>query len=217
MLKRKEWWALLGILGVLLLTPPIVSAQWGAIQSGVKAAQRGSQPQSQSPGGDGGPHNVANEQVGGAGLATSTTFRDKVRPFSYTIPAGWRQEGSGDPTGESAQFMLPGTTAGFNFHFTQMVPSFPRKASVDASYNRAVEEKGIGKYLSVKRRNQGDVIGWETIETPEKGSGGIQRIQWQCYDGQNYYYTFMAHADPRQFAQHRAALQTIIDSIRFSR
>jgi hypothetical protein len=217
MLKGKEWWALLGILGVLLLVPPTVSAQWGAIQRGIQAAHQETQPQYQSPSGDGGPHNVANEQVGGAGLRTTTTFRDKARPFSYTIPAGWRQEGGGDPTGESAQFMLPGTTAGFTFHLTQMVPSFPRKASVDASYNRALEEKSIGKYQSVKRRNQGDVIGWETIETPQKGSGGFQRIQWQCYDGQNYYYTFIAHADARQFAQHRAALQTIIDSIRFAR
>jgi hypothetical protein len=216
MLKGKEWWALLGILGVLLLVPPTVSAQWGAIQRGIQATQQSTQPQTQSPGGDG-PHNVANEQVGGAGLPSTTTFRDKVRPFSYTIPAGWRQEGSGDPTGESVQFMLPGSTAGFTFHLTQMVPSFPRKASVDASYKQAMEEKSIGKYLSVKRRNQGDVIGWETIETAQKGSGGFQRIQWQCYDGQNYYYTFIAHADARQFAQHRAALQSIIDSIRFSR
>jgi hypothetical protein len=73
-----------------------------------------------------------------------------------------------------------------------MVPSFPRKAAVDAGYKQAMEEKSIGKYLSVKRRDQGDVIGWETIETAEKGSGGFQRIQWQCYDGQNYYYSFMA-------------------------
>ena len=47
----------------------------------------------------------------------------------------------------------------------------------------------------MKRRDQGGsrgVIGWETIETAEKGSGGFQRIQWQCYDKDNYYYSFMA-------------------------
>jgi len=200
----------------LVIVPPAVLAQWGAIQKGMEATRAGTQPQAQSPGGDG-PHNVADEKVGGAGLSSATTFKDRGRPFSYTIPAGWRQEGSGDPTGENAQFMLPGTTAGFTFHLTQMVPSFPRKASVDASYKQAMEEKSIGKYLAVKRRDQGEVIGWETIETPEKGSGGFQRIQWQCYDGQNYYYTFIAHADPGQFQQHRAALQGIVDSIRFSR
>jgi hypothetical protein len=216
MLKIKTRWILLGILALLLLVPPTVMAQWGTIQRGIQATRYGTQPQNSNTG-DGGPHNVANEQVGGAGLPSTTTFRDRVRPFSYTIPAGWRQEGSGDPTGESVQFMLPGTTAGFTFHLTQMVPSFPRKASVDASYKQAMEEKSIGKYLSVKRRNQGDVIGWETIETSQKGSGGFQRIQWQCYDGQNYYYTFIAHADARQFAQHRATLQSIIDSIRFTR
>ncbi len=36
-----------------------------------------------------------------------------------------------------------------------MVPSFPRKAAVDASYKQAMEEKGIGKYMAVKRRDQG--------------------------------------------------------------
>ncbi len=216
MFRWKNWWAPAALLALLVVVPAVVWAQWGAIQRGVQAARPSPQPQAQNPGGDG-PHNVANEQVGGKGLASATTFKNRVRPFSYTIPAGWRQEGSGDPAGERAQFMLPGATAGFNFHFTQMVPSFPRQASVEASYKRALEEKSIGKYLSVKRRDQGDVIGWETIETPDKGSGDFQRIQWQCYDGQNYYYSFMAHADPRQFAQHRAALQSIIDSVRFSR
>ncbi len=216
MVRWKNWWVPAAILALMVVVPAVVWAQWGAIQRGVQATRQSTQPQAQNPGGDG-PQNVANEQVGGKGLASATTFKNRIRPFSYTIPAGWRQEGSGDPTGERGQFMLPGTTAGFNFHFTQMVPSFPRQASVEASYKRALEEKSIGKYMSVKRRDQGDVIGWETIETAEKGSGGFQRIQWQCYDGQNYYYSFMAHADPRQFAQHRAALQSIIDSVRFGR
>jgi len=216
MLKRKELWALLGILAVLTIVPSVVLAQWGAIQRGMEATRQSTQTKPQTSGGDG-PHNVANEKVGGAGLSSAATFKNKERPFSYTIPAGWRQEGGGDPTGGRVQFMLPGTTAGFNLHYTQMVPSFPRKAAVEASYKQAMEEKSIGKYQSVKRRDQGEVIGWETIETPEKCSGGIQRIQWQCYDGQNYYYSFMAHADPRQFQQHRAALQGIIDSVRFSR
>ena len=147
------------------------------------------------------------------------TYKDRVRPFSYSIPAGWRQE-AGDPAGESVTFMLPGTTCGFTFHFTQMVPSFPRKASVDASYKQAMEEKGIGKYLAVKRRDQGGkegIIGWETIETAEKGSGGFQRIQWQCYDAQNYMYSFIAHSEPKDFNANRADLQRIIDSIRFGR
>jgi hypothetical protein len=210
--------ALIGI-SLLLLIPADLPAQWGAIQQGVDAARRGSQESAKpAPPAQDAPHNVAGEAVGGKGLASTTTFKDRVRPFSYTIPAGWRQEGSGDPTGNQVQFMLPGTTAGFTFHFTQMVPSFPRKASVDASYKQAMEEKSIGKYLSVKRRDQAGpqgIIGWETIETPEKGSGGFQRVQWQCYDKDNYYYTFIAHSDPRQFKQHQATLQGIINSIRF--
>jgi hypothetical protein len=160
------------------------------------------------------------------GVSTApVTYQNKVRNFSYTIPAGWRLE-RGDPTGnaerENIIFMKPGTTCGFNIHWTQMVPSFPRQASVDASYKSAMEEKTIGKYLAVKRRDQGGkgkegIIGWETIETAEKGSGGFQRIQWQCYDGQNYYYSFMAHSEPKDFNANRAELQRLIDSIRFIR
>ncbi|MBM4284416.1 MAG: hypothetical protein FJ128_04090 [Deltaproteobacteria bacterium] len=209
---------ILGVAGLLalLLAAPQAPAQWGyGVDAARKAMGQGKQESGKS--GDGGPHNVAGEDVGGKGLASTTTFKNKVRPFSYTIPAGWRQEGGGDPTGERAQFMKPGTTAGFTFHFTQLVPSFPRQASVDASFKQAKEEMSIGKYISVKRRDQGQVIGWETIESPTKGSGGFQRIQWQCYDAQNYYYSFIAHSDPRQFEQHRAALQGIINSITFGR
>lgn len=211
--------ALVG-LSLLLIIPPDLSAQWGMIQQGVDAARRG-QPESARPAqpAKDAPHNVADEATGGADSRAPMTYKNRVRPFSYTIPAGWRQE-AGDPSGESVTFMLPGTTCGFTFHFTQMVPSFPRKASVDASYKQAKEEMSIGKYISVKRRDQAGphgIIGWETIESPTKGSGGFQRIQWQCYDQDNYYYSFMAHSDPRQFSQHRAVLQGIIDSVRFGR
>ena len=153
----------------------------------------------------------------GETFASPMTYKNK-RNFSYTVPAGWQKE-QGDPTGEKgAGFGLPGTTVSFIIHMTQMVPSFPRKAAVDAGYKQAMEEKGIGKYMAVKRRDQGGksgVIGWETIETAEKGSGGFQRIQWQCYDKDNYYYSFIAAVDPKQFNQHRAVMQKIIDSIRF--
>ena len=170
---RKIFWVL-GAISIIALTlflvlPPETLAQWGGISTGVDAARRAAQERDR-PAASGtpadAPHNVASEEVGGKGLAATTTFNNRQRPFSYTIPAGWRQEGSGDPTGQGAQFMLPGTTAGFTFHFTQMVPSFPRKAAVDAGYKQAKEEMTIGKYLSVKRRDQGCkhvVIGWETI------------------------------------------------------
>jgi hypothetical protein len=202
---------------LVLVFPPNLSAQWGVIQQGVDAARQSQRESAQPP--KDAPHNVADEATGGAGSRAPMTYKNRVRPFSYTIPAGWRQE-AGDPSGESVTFMLPGTTCGFTFHFTQMVPSFPRKASVDASYKQAKEEMSIGKYISVKRRDQAGphgIIGWETIESPTKGSGGFQRIQWQCYDKDNYYYSFMAHSDPRQFSQHRAVLQGIINSVSFGR
>jgi hypothetical protein len=212
----------------LWLAPP-AGAQWGAIQSGVNAVRKAKEAEKQPP-----PAGQPTKAYEGSASMSDTktgvstapvTYRNKVRPFSYTIPAGWRLE-RGDPTGNAERdniiFMKPGTTCGFTIHWTQMVPSFPRKASVDASYKQAMEEKSIGKYMAVKRRDQGGkgkdrVIGWETIETAEKGSGGFQRIQWQCYDGQNYYYSFIAHSEPKDFNANRADLQRIIDSIRFGR
>jgi hypothetical protein len=223
--------AALCALAFLALAPPDLMAQWGAIQRGVDAARQGQSATQEPPAGEPqrGPATKAYEgsasmQDTKTGVSSSPqTYQNKVRNFSYTIPPGWRLE-RGDPTGnaerENIIFMKPGTTCGFNIHWTQMVPSFPRKAAVDASYKQAMEEKGIGKYLAVKRRDQGSkdgVIGWETIETAEKGSGGFQRIQWQCYDGNNYMYSFMAHSEPKDFNANRAELQRIIDSIRFSR
>jgi len=228
---RKAIWAL-GVVAVfglslMLIAPTDLAAQWGSIQTGADALRRAKEAESQPQQ----PQQPTKAYEGTAsmsdtktGVSTApVTYQNKTRPFSYTIPAGWRLE-RGDPTGNAERdniiFMKPGTTCGFTIHWTQMVPSFPRKASVDASYKQAMEEKGIGKYLSVKRRDQGGkdgVIGWETIETAEKGSGGFQRIQWQCYDGQNYMYSFMAHSEPKDFNANRAELQRIIDSIKFGR
>jgi hypothetical protein len=206
-------------LSLLLLAPPDILAQWGAIQRGVDAARQGGREATRpapSPQDDNAPFNRAKM---GETFTTPMTYKDRIRPFSYTIPAGWQKEG-GDPTGERADFGRPGSTASFNFHFTQLVPSFPRKAAVDAGYKQAKEEMTIGKYMSVRRKDQGGkngIIGWETIETAAKGSGGFQRIQWQCYDKNNYYYSFMTAVNPQQFPQYRAEMQRIIDSIRFER
>ena len=192
-------------------------AQWGLIQQGVDAARQGSQgtqatpaPAQQDPNA---PHNRAKM---GETFAAPMTYQNQ-RHFPYTVPAGWQKE-QGNPTGESVGFGRPGSTESFTIHMTQMVPSFPRKAAVDAGFKQAKEEMSIGKYMSVKRRDQGgsnSIIGWETIETAAKGSGGFQRIQWQCYDKDNYYYSFIACVDPKQFNQYRSEMQRIIDSIRF--
>jgi hypothetical protein len=224
---RKTVWLLTVVafcgLSFLALAPSDLMAQWGAIQRGVEATRPG-QPEAAKPAPTKANEGSASMSDTKTGVSTApATYQNKVRSFSYTIPAGWRLE-RGDPTGnaerENIIFMKPGTTCGFTIHWTQMVPSFPRKASVDASYKQAMEEKGIGKYIAVKRRDQGGkdgVMGWETIETAEKGSGGFQRIQWQCYDGQNYMYSFMAHSEPKDFNANRAELQRIIDSIQFRR
>jgi len=230
---RKTVWMLTVValcgLSFLALAPSDLLAQWGVIQRGVEATKPAGEAAKPAVEPQKGPATKAYEGTASmsdtkTGVSTApVTYQNKVRNFSYTIPAGWRLE-RGDPTGNAERdniiFMKPGTTCSFNIHWTQMVPSFPRKAAADASYKQSMEEKGIGKYMAVKRRDQGGkdgVLGWETIETAEKGSGGFQRIQWQCYDGQNYMYSFMASSEPKDFNANRAEEQRIIDSIQFKR
>ncbi|GAB7078472.1 hypothetical protein JCM14635_01450 [Megalodesulfovibrio paquesii] len=164
---------------------------------------------------------------GGAAVTTAktfsqpTTFRNTGRRFEFTLPAGWMQE-SGNVQDESgAVFQKGDRSVSFLFHMTQMVPSFPAEASVSASLKQAKEEIQIRKLLSAKRRDGGvkapgspRVIGWEVTES-EKGSGGFQRIIWQCYDQDNYYFNFMVSTEPANFQNAKAEMQQIIDSIVF--
>ncbi|QAZ66869.1 hypothetical protein [Solidesulfovibrio carbinolicus] len=195
--------------------PGSALAQFGLLQQGLDAVSGGNKPA--EPAGPSG--NAAKAAPGGAGtLAADTTYKNAARGFSFTIPAGWKLE-SGDPASESALFMKPGTSWGFQFHLEQMTPSFPRKASVDASLKQAKEMVGIKKYLEAKRRDDGDakkkcgVIGWEIVEAPQKND--YQRIIWQAYDGDNYYMNFMAHSENNDFEAARQTLRRIMDSIRF--
>jgi hypothetical protein len=215
--------SILALLGFFLAPP--VSAQWGAIQSGADALRRAKEAEKKPQPPTKAYEGSASMSDTKTGVSTSpVTYQNKVRNFSYTIPAGWRLE-RGDPTGNAEKtniiFMKPGTTCGFNISWHQYPPDTNiRKANVEACYKSAMSEKTIGKYLSVKRRDQGGksgVIGWETIETAEKGSGGFQRIQWQCWDPQNFMYSFMAHSEPKDFNANRAEMQRLIDSIRFGR
>lgn len=214
-------WGVVGIFGLslFLVLPPATLAQWGAIRSGVDAARRAAESKDKPATRESSSSSAlykGSDAAGGNVSTSPVTYKNKIRPFSYTIPAGWEKV-EGTPTGKKGGFMKPGTTCGFIFMMNQMVPSFPRAAAVKASYKQAKEEMTIRKYQAVKRRNQGSVIGWETIETAEKGSGGFQRIQWQCYDKDNYYYSFVGYSEPKDFNPNRAVLQRIVDSVRFSR
>jgi hypothetical protein len=117
--------------------------------------------------------------------------------------------------------MKPGTSWSFQFHIEQMVPSFPRQASVDASLKQAKEMVGLKKYLEARRRDDGGatgkcgVIGWEIVEAPQKNE--YQRIIWQAYDGQNFYMNLMASGENKDFEAARATLRQIMDSIKFCR
>lgn len=195
---------------VLVVFSTLAQAQFGILQQGIDAAK----------GKKSDAHNVADEKTAGKGLAQAQTFTNAERKFSYTIPAGWRLE-SGEPTGKNVVFMKPGTTWAFTFHYTPMNPDFPAGASVAASLKSAQGEIKTGRLIAAKRRDIGDykkkcgTIGWEITESREGGGGSHQRIIWQGYDGQNYYYNFGTSAHPDQFDAAKNELQGILDSIKF--
>lgn len=199
---------------LVLCLPSAALAQFGLLQQGVDALTSGKKAAA--------PASPAGSSAGAAAgaLTRDTTYQNAARHFEFTIPAGWKLE-NGNPDSESVLFMKPGTTWSFQFHIEQMVPSFPRKSSVDASLKQAKEMVTIKKYQEARRRDDGSakgacgVIGWEITEAPQKND--YQRIIWQAYDGQNFYMNFMAASENKDFEAARATLRQIMDSIRFCR
>ena len=90
---RKTVWMLTIValcgLSFLALAPPDLLAQWGVIQRGVEATRPAGEPATQA-----GPATKAYEGSASmsdtkTGVSTApVTYQNKVRSFSYTIPAG---------------------------------------------------------------------------------------------------------------------------------
>ena len=110
----------------------------------------------------------------------------------------------------------------FSMHYTRMKLSFPAEASVKANVKSGKEEIVIDKLIAAKRRDlsgkeNGKTVkfarGWEITQQAKPGSH--QRIIYQAYDRENYYYNFGTSAWTKNFAKCREDLQSIIDSIKF--
>ncbi|MBF0319758.1 MAG: hypothetical protein HQL01_08150 [Nitrospirae bacterium] len=152
--------------------------------------------------------------------AEGTTYTNNQRRFTFTIPAGWEIV-SGTPDSDNMVFRKSGTSLHFMYQYTPLGGSFPAEASVKASLKSAQEDIKLGKNIAAKRRDDVKKInnktilyarGWELIDA---GKNGPQRIIWQCYDRENFYFNFMASSESNEFAQARPQLQAIIDSIKF--
>ncbi|MBF0488608.1 MAG: hypothetical protein HQK98_10640 [Nitrospirae bacterium] len=148
------------------------------------------------------------------------SYTNNTRKFTFTIPAGW-EISSGTPDSDNMVFRKTGTTQHFAFQYTQLASDFPAEASVKASLKTAMEDIKHGKNIAAKRRddvkkvNGKNVLyarGWELIDA---GKNGPQRIIWQCYDRENFYFNFMASAQSNEFDEAKPTLQKIIDSIKF--
>ncbi|MBF0516303.1 MAG: hypothetical protein HQK97_04155 [Nitrospirae bacterium] len=153
-------------------------------------------------------------------FAEGTTYTNNQRSFTFTIPQGWQiTDGSADS--DHMVIRKTGTTQHFQYQYTPLGGSFPAEAGVKASLKSALEDIKLGKNIAAKRRDDVKKInnktvlyarGWELIDA---GKGGPQRIIWQCYDRENFYFNFMASAESNEFAAARPELQKIIDSIKF--
>ncbi|MGH8560150.1 MAG: hypothetical protein ACRESZ_22410 [Methylococcales bacterium] len=157
------------------------------------------------------------------GSTEPVTYKNNDRKFSFTIPAGWSQQG-GDVNSDSVQFMeVPlSKSCSFQISMTRMQPDFPAKASVKASLASAKKDIQIDKLLSAERRDESGLEngkkvkftrGWQVVEKGQ--AGGHQRIIYQAYDRQNYYMNLMAAALTEHFEECRPNLERIIDSIKF--
>jgi hypothetical protein len=130
--------ACLGI-SLLLLGPADLPAQWGAIQQGIDAAKGAKQ--TQEPAKKEEASGIPNLAQTGPVNQAPVTYKNTVRKFSFILPTGW--EPVKDPNANDISVGKPGTRSALAIHITQMVPSFPAKASVDASLKTAKEEVTI--------------------------------------------------------------------------
>ena len=157
------------------------------------------------------------------GSAEAVTYRNDARNFSYTIPKGWVLN-SGDPKGDNASFSKADMSLHFSFHYTAMTDDFPAETSVRESMKQDKQymEK-TQKYILVERKDDSakddgaGAIGWLHTESATGGGGDHQRIQWQCYDMENWYFNFTANSHPDVFQANEAELMGIIQSIKFSK
>ena len=154
-----------------------------------------------------------------SGSTAPVTYSNKARKFHFTIPAGWAKI-NGDPDSNTLLLQKVGGSASFQFHYTGMASNFPAEASVKASLNMAKDEVKRGNNIAAKRRDDKcqsnpKVLcarGWELIDD---GHDGHQRIIWQAYDKDNFYYNFMGASNTPDFQAARATLQEVIESVKF--
>ncbi|MBF0554840.1 MAG: hypothetical protein HQK96_09850 [Nitrospirae bacterium] len=148
------------------------------------------------------------------------TYTNNQRKFTFTIPSGWEVV-SGTPDADNMVFRKTGTSQHFSYQYTPLGGSFPAEASVKASLKTALEDIKLGKNIAAKRRDDVKKINNKTVlytrgwELTDAGKNGPQRIIWQCYDRENFYFNFMASSESNEFDAAKPQLQKIIDSIKF--
>jgi hypothetical protein len=164
--------------------------------------------------------------------AEAMTYRNRQYHFSFTLPSGWEKQ-SGGVSSDNALFMqMPlATSCSFQFNVTPMPSNFPVESTVNAGLSAARRQVRLTKLLSVKRRTEYRkekvlekgkeveklvllVRGWEFVEKPQPQT--LQRIVYQTYNRENYYFNFVAAAISENFSQCSPQLQQIIDSISFA-
>ena len=93
---RKTVWMLTVValcgLSFLALAPPDLMAQWGLIKQGADAAREAGEGQKSPPPAKAYEGSVSMQDTKTGVSTAPVTYQNKVRNFSYAIPAGWRLE-----------------------------------------------------------------------------------------------------------------------------
>jgi hypothetical protein len=101
-----------------------------------------------------------------------------------------------------------------------MAASFPAEASIDATYDGALEQLKQGKYENVRWLEIDGVKGVEWVEAMPEEKSGPRRHQWiafRNYQGQNQQLNIMVSTDGSKFDERRDTFAAILYSMKIAK
>jgi len=136
--------------------------------------------------------------------------------ISWKLPAGWSKM---DVKKESLNYGSPST--GFLIGTISVMPaSFPSEASIDATYDSALEQLKQGKYETARWLEIDGVKGVEWVEAMPEERSGPRRHQWiafRNYQGQNQQLNIMVSTDGSKFDERRDTFAAILYSMKIAK
>jgi len=140
----------------------------------------------------------------------------EAQGISWKLPAGWNKM---DVRKEAFNYGSPST--GFLLSSISVMPaSFPSEASIDATYDSALEQLKQGKYETARWLEIDGVKGVEWVEAMPEERSGPRRHQWiafRNYQGQNQQLNIMVSTDGSKFDERRDTFAAILYSMKIAK